>query len=157
MIDLSEYTPIYWDIRVKSRLSGRGKPYSTILILVEEIAYIQSQMKELRRLYESDKTDILIQRNVSGHGIEELGYKTNLSLLQNKLDEAYYALNKFRNISSQIPGLCGQVNCILDYIMNGTRWVVIEIRSNTIATRMNEENCISYIKEAEKLIGRKFA
>lgn len=157
MINLSEYSPLYFDIHVKERLMGRGKPYSTILILVEDIVHIKNQMKELRRLYESDKTDILIQRNVSGRGIEELGYKTNLSLLQNKLDESYYALNKFRNVSNQIPWLCGQVNCILDYIMKGPWWIATEIRTNTIATRMNEENCISYIKEAEKLIGRRFA
>ena len=156
MIDLNEYTPINWDTNVKSRLIGRGKPYPTIRILVEEIVYIQNQMKDLRRFYEFDKKNMLVQRNVSVHDIDDLGYKTNLSLLQNKLDVAYYALNKFRNVSSQIPGLCGQVNCILDYIMNGTKWVVTEIRSNTITTRMDKENCISYIKEAEKLIGRRF-
>ena len=156
MIDLKEYTPIHWDMNVKSRLIGRGKPYPTIRMLVEDINYIQHKMKELRRLYESDKIDILVQRNISARGIEELGYKTNLTLLQNKLDEAYYALNKFRNVSSQIPGLGGQVNCILDYIMNGTTWVIREIQSNTIATRMDEENCNSYINEAEKIIGRKF-
>ena len=41
-------------------------------------------------------------------------------------------------------------------ILNGQKWVITEIRTNTIETRMNKENCISYIKEAEKLIGRRF-
>ena len=97
-----------------------------------------------------------LEHSGTARGIEAFGYKTYMESLQSKLDESYYALNKFRNVSSQIPGLCGQVNCILDYIMNGTRWVVTEIRTNTIATRMNKENCGSYIKEAEKLIGRRF-
>jgi hypothetical protein len=156
MIDLNEYKPILWDIRVKSRLIGLGKPYPTIRILVEEIVHIQCKIKEAKQLYESDKVKLLVERNYTARGIEELGYNTFVTILKNKLDEAYYALNKFRNVSSQIPGFGGQVNCILDYIMNGTRWVITEIRTNTIATRMDEENCISYIKEAEKLIGRKF-
>lgn len=154
MLDENEIKCIHWDSHIQNRLIGRGKPYLTIQMLVKEIVYIQNQIKELKRLYESDKIDILIKQNVSTRGIEELGYKTNLLLLQNKLDEAYYSLNKFRNVSSQIPNLCGQVNCILDYIIHGARWIYIEIKTNTIASRMNKENCIAYVNEANKLLGR---
>ena len=156
MIDLNEYTPINWDMNVKSRLIGRGKPYPTIRILVEDIVHIQCKIKEAKQLYESDKVNLLVERNYTARVIEELGYNTFVTILKNKLDEAYYALNRFRNVSSQIPGFGGQVNCILDYILNGQKWVITEIRTNTIETRMDKENCISYIKEAEKLIGRRF-
>ena len=156
MLDENEIKCIHWDSHIQNRLIGRGTPYPTIRILVEEIIYIQNQIKEIKRLYESDKTDILIKQNVSTIGIEELGYKTNLLILQNKLDEAYYSLNRFRNVSNQIPGLCGQVNCILDYIIHGVRWIDVEIRTNTIAQRMNKENCIAYVNEANKLIGIRY-
>ena len=156
MIDLNEYTPIHWDMNVKLRLTGRGKPYPTIIMLVEEIVSIKYKIKEAKQLYDSDKVNLLVERNHTARGIEELGYNTFVTILKNKLDEAYYALNRFRNVSNQIPGLGGQVNCILDYIIHGVRWIDIEIRTNTIAQRMNKENCISYIKEARKLIGRRF-
>ena len=89
----------------------------------------------------------------TARGIEVLRYKTYMESLQSKLDDAIISLNRFRNVSSQIPNLCGQVNCILDYIIHGVKWIDREIRTNTIAQRMNKENCIAYVNEANKLIG----
>ena len=157
MIDLNEYTPINWDMNVKSRLIGRGKPYPTIRILVEEIVYIQHQIKETKRIYEvycENMPSTYLEHSGTARGIEALGYKTYMESLQSKLDDAILSLNKFRTVSSQIPNLCGQVNCILDYIIHGVRWIDIEIRTNTIAQRMNKENCIAYVNEANKLLGR---
>ena len=76
MIDLNEYTPINWDINVKSHLIGRGKPYPTIRILVENIVHIQCKIKEAKQLYDSDKVNLLAERNYTARGIDELGYDT---------------------------------------------------------------------------------
>ena len=142
---------------IRNRLLGRaGKGYLTLRLLIENIVEIQSQMKEAQRLYDSDKVKILIDRNCTARGIEELGYKTYMTILQNKHDEAIFALNRFKITFSQIPQFGGEMSCLLDYILNGVKWVCNEILSHTIETRLSEENCISYVKEAEKLIGRKF-
>lgn len=147
---------IYWDLNIKSRLIGRGKPYTTIRLFVENIVSIQNQIKEAKRIYEAyceNVPNVWLEHSGTLRGIEELGYKTYMSILQNKLEEAISALNNFKNISGQIPILGGQVNCILDYIIHGVRWINIEIQTNTIAQRMNKENCIAYVNEANKLIG----
>lgn len=156
MLDENEIKWIHWDSHIQSRLIGRGKPYTTIRILVEYIVSIQNQIKEAKRIYGAyceNIPNVWLEHSGTARGIEELGYKTYIEIQQFKLDEAYYSLNKFRNISDQIPGLGGQVNCILDYIIHGVRWIDIEIRTNTIAQRMNKENCIAYVNEANKLIG----
>lgn len=159
MLDENEIKWIHWDNRIKNCLIGRGTPYPTIQILVEYIASIQNQIKEAKRIYGAyceNISDTWLEHSGTTRGIETLGYKTYMESLQSKLDNAILSLNKFRTVSSQIPNLCGQVNCILDYIIHGARWIDIEIRTNTIAQRMNKENCIAYVNEAEKLIGRKF-
>ena len=102
------------------------------------------------------RTKILINHNATARGIEEFGYKTYMTILQNKLDEAEYNLNKFKTIAEQIPEFGGEINCILDYIIHGTKWVCTEIITHTIDKRMDRENCIAYVKEAEKLTHRKF-
>ena len=79
-----------------------------------------------------------------------------MTILQNKHDEAIFALNRFKITFAQIPQFGGEMSCLLDYILNGIKWVCNEILSHTIEIRLSEENCISYVKEAEKLIGRKF-
>lgn len=157
MLDENEIKWIHWDSRIQSRLIGRGTPYLTIRILVEYIASIQNQIKEAKRIYEAYCENIpntWLEHSGTARGIETLGYKTYMESLQSKHEDAILSLNKFRNVSSQIPNLCGQVNCILDYIIHGVRWVDIEIRTNTIAQRMNKENCIAYVNEANKLLGR---
>lgn len=156
MLDENEIKWIHWDSRIQNRLIGRGTPYPTIRILVEYIVSIQNQIKEAKRIYEvycENMPSIYLEHSGTARGIEALGYKTYMESLQSKLDDAILSLNKFRTVSSQIPNLCGQVNCILDYIIHGTRWINIEIRTNTIAQRMNKENCIAYVNEANKLIG----
>lgn len=156
MLDKNEIKWIHWDSRIQNRLIGRGKPYTTIRILVEYIVYIQNQIKEAKRIYEGyceNVPNVWLEHSGTVRGIEELGYKTYIEIQQFKLDEAIANLNRFRNISDQIPELGGQVNCILDYIIHGARWINIEIRTNTIAQRMNKENCIAYVNEANKLIG----
>ena len=157
MLDENEIKWIHWDSRIKNRLIGRGTPYPTIRILVEYIASIQNQIKEAKRIYEvycENMPSTYLEHSCTARGIEALGYKTYMESLQSKLDDAIILLNRFRNVSSQIPNLCGQVNCILDYIIHGVRWIDIEIRTNTIAQRMNKENCIAYVNEANKLLGR---
>jgi len=157
MLDENEIKWIHWDSRIKNRLIGRDTPYPTIRILVENIAYIQNQIKEAKRILEvycENMPSTYLEHSGTARGIEALGYKTYMESLQSKLDDAILSLNKFRTVSSQIPNLCGQVNCILDYIIHGVRWIDIEIRTNTIAQRMNKENCIAYVNEANKLLGR---
>lgn len=159
MLDENEIKWIHWDSHIQNRLIGRGKPYLTIRILVEDIVVLQNKIREAKNifgLYGDNVPDTWLEHNGTARGIEELGYKTYVEIQQFKLDEAIANLNKFRNISDQIPGLGGQVNCILDYIIHGVRWIDIEIRTNTIAQRMNKENCIAYVNEAKKLIGRNF-
>ena len=159
MLDENEIKWIHWDSHIQSRLIGRGKPYPTIRILVEYIVVLQNKIREAKNifgLYGDNVPDTWLEHNGTARGIEELGYKTYIEIQQFKLDEAISNLNRFRNVSDQIPGLGGQVNCILDYIIHGAKWVYMEIKSNTIAERMNKENCIAYIKESEKLLGRKF-
>lgn len=142
---------------VRNRLIGRnGKGYLTLRLLIENIVSIQNDIKEANRLYESEKTKILINHNATARGIEELGYKTYMTILQNKHDEAMFALNRFMKVSIQIPQFGGEISCLLDYILNGIKWVCTEIQSHTIETRLSKENCIAYVKEAEKLIGRRF-
>lgn len=150
---------IHWDSNIQSRLIGRGKPYPTIRILVEYIVILQNRIREAKRIHETyceHVPNVWLEHNGTARGIEELGYKTYIEIQQFKLDEAISNLNRFRNVSDQIPELGGQVNCIIDYILYGAKWVYMEIKSNTIAERMNKENCIAYVNEAEKLIGRKF-
>lgn len=157
MLDENEIKWIHWDSRIQNRLIGRGTPYPTIRILVEYIVSIQNQIKETKRIYEvycENMPSTYLEHSGTARGIEALGYKTYMESLQSKLDDAILSLNKFRTVSSQIPKLCGQVNCILDYIIHGVRWIDIEIRTNTIAQRMNKENCIAYVNEANKLLGR---
>ena len=140
MLYENEIKWIHWDSRIHNRLIGRGFPYSVIRILVEHIASIQNQIKEAKRIYETYYKNIpnaLLEHFGTARGIETLGYKTYMESLQSKLDVAIVSLNKFRTVSSQIPNLCGQVNCILDYIIHGARWINIEIRTNTIAQRMD--------------------
>ena len=147
---------IHWDSSIQSRLIGRGTPYPTIRILVEYIVSIQNQIKEAKRIYKvyyENMPTTYLEHSGTARGIEALGYKTYMESLQSKLDDAIFSLNKFRTVSSQIPNLCGQVNCILDYLIHGAKWVHTEIRTNTIAQRMNKENCFAYVNEANKLIG----
>ena len=156
MLDENEIKWIHWDSNIQNHLIGRGTPYPTIRILVEYIVSIQNQIKEAKRIYEAhceDIPNVWLEHSGTARGIEELGYKTYMESLKNKHEDAILSLNRFRIVSSQIPNLCGQVNCILDYIIHGTRWIDIEIRTNTIAQRMNKENCIAYVNEANKLIG----
>ena len=156
MLDENEIKCIHWDSNIRNRLIGRGTPYPTIQILVKYIVSIQNQKKKKKKIYEAyceNVPNTWLEHSGTARGIEELGYKTYMEILQNKLDDAIFSLNRFRNVSLQIPSLCGQVNCILDYIMHGTRWIITEIRTNTIAQRMNKENCIAYVNEANKLIG----
>ena len=157
MLDENEITWIHWDSSIKNHLIGRGTPYPTIRILVEYIVSIQNQIKEAKRIYEAycnNIPNVWLEHSGTARGIEELGYKTYMEGLKNKHEDAILSLNRFRTVSSQIPNLCGQVNCILDYIMHGVRWVDVEIRTNTIAQRMNKDNCIAYVNEANKLLGR---
>jgi hypothetical protein len=157
MLDENEITWIHWDNSIQNRLIGRGTPYPTIRILVEYIVSIQNQIKEAKRIYEAhceDIPNVWLEHSGTARGIEELGYKTYMESLKTKHEDAILSLNRFRTVSSQIPNLCGQVNCILDYIIHGVRWVDTEIRTNTIAQRMNKDNCIAYVNEANKLLGR---
>ena len=157
MLGENEITWIHWDSCIKNHLIGRGTPYPTIRILVEYIVSIQNQIKEAKRIYEAycnNIPNVWLEHSGTARGIEELGYKTYMEGLKNKHEDAILSLNRFRTVSSQIPNLCGQVNCILDYIMHGVRWVDVEIRTNTIAQRMNKDNCIAYVNEANKLLGR---
>ena len=159
MLDENEIKWIHWDSHIQSRLIGRGKPYPTIRILVEYIVVLQNKIREAKNifgLYGDNVPNTWLEHNGTARGIEELGYKTYIEIQQFKLDEAISNLNRFRNVSDQIPELGGQVNCIIDYILHGAKWVYMEIKSNTIAERMNKENCIAYVNEAEKLIGRNF-
>ena len=159
MLDENEIKCIHWDSHIQNRLIGRGTPYPTIRILVEYIASIQNQIKEAKRIYEAhceDIPNVWLEHSGTARGIEELGYKTYMESLKNKHEDAILSLNRFRTVSSQIPNLCGQVNCILDYIIHGVRWIDVEIRTNTIAQRMNKENCIAYVNEANKLIGIRY-
>ena len=156
MLGENEITWIHWDSCIKNHLIGRGTPYPTIRILVEYIVSIQNQIKEAKRIYEAycnNIPNVWLEHSGTARGIEELGYKTYMESLKNKHEDAILSLNRFRTVSSQIPNLCGQVNCILDYIIHGAKWINIEIRTNTIAQRMNKENCIAYVNEANKLIG----
>ena len=156
MLDENEIKCINWDSHIQKRLIGRGTPYPAIRILVEYIVSIQNQMKEAKRIYEAkceNIPNVWLEHLGTARGIEALGYKTYMESLQSKLDDAILSLNRFRNVSSQIPNLCGQVNCILDYIIHGAKWINVEIRTNTIAQRMDKENCIAYVNEANKLIG----
>lgn len=157
MLGENEITWIHWDSCIKNHLIGRGTPYPTIRILVEYIVSIQNQIKEAKRIYEAycnNIPNVWLEHSGTARGIEELGYKTYMEGLKNKHEDAILSLNRFRTVSSQIPNLCGQVNCILDYIIHGVRWVDVEIRTNTIAQRMNKDNCIAYVNEANKLLGR---
>ena len=157
MLDENEIKWIHWDSHIQNRLIGRGTPYPTIRILVEYIVSIQNQIKETKRIYEvycENMPSTYLEHSCTARGIEALGYKTYMESLQSKLDDAISNLNKFRNVSDQIPELGGQVNCIIDYILHGAKWVYMEIKSNTIAERMNKENCIAYVNEANKLLGR---
>ena len=147
---------IHWDSSIQSRLIGRGTPYPTIRILVEYIVSIQNQIKEAKETYEKygrPGFEVWLEKSGTTKGIEELGYKIYMEGLKSKHEDAIFSLNKFRTVSSQIPNLCGQVNCILDYLIHGAKWVHTEIRTNTIAQRMNKENCFAYVNEANKLIG----
>ena len=157
MLGENEITWIHWDSCIKNHLIGRGTPYPTIRMLVEYIVSIQNQIKEAKRIYEAycnNIPNVWLEHSGTARGIEELGYKTYMEGLKNKHEDAILSLNRFRTVSSQIPNLCGQVNCILDYIIHGVRWVDVEIRTNTIAQRMNKDNCIAYVNEANKLLGR---
>lgn len=146
---------LHWDERVKHKLIGRGgKYYMAIRILFDRIMEIQHEMKIVDKTYRLELENI--DYNVTTPKIEEYGYKGYMAILQSKLDEALFDLNKFKTISSEIPDWGGKVNCVLDYIMHGQRWLCNEIRSRTICNRMNERNCIAYIKEAERLTGYKF-
>jgi hypothetical protein len=159
MLDENEIKWIHWDNNIKKYLIGRSTPYPTIRMLVEYIVSIQNQIKEAKRIHEvhcENVPNTWLEHLGTARGIETLGYKTYIESLLYKLDDAIMSLNRFRNVSSQIPNLCGQVNCILDYIMHGIKWIDIEIRTNTITQRMNKENCIAYVNEAYKLIGRKY-
>ena len=157
MLDNDEIVWIHWDSSIQKRLIGRGTPYPAIRMLIEYIVSIQRQIKEANQIYDKYKDEHIsiawLDNSQTARGIEELGYKSYISILKTKHKDALLSLNRFRNVSDQIPQLCGQVNCILDYIMHGARWVWTEIRCNEIANRMDKENCIAYVNEANKLIG----
>ena len=86
----------------------------------------------LNEVTESCVTEFCVSSEFAVSKIEEYGYKGYMAILQSKLDEALFDLNKFKTISSEIPDWGGKVNCVLDYIMHGQRWLCNEIRSRTI-------------------------
>lgn len=144
------------DVYNKCLLGRNEKGYLTLRLLIDNIIYIQNDIKDLKYAYESEKTYSLIEHNYTTKGIEDINYKNHLLTLEFKLDNAISSLNKFTNTFEQIPYTGGKIICIIDYLIHGIRWICVEIESNTIKTRLDITNCISYIKEAEKLTGKKF-
>lgn len=149
-----ELTELHWDENIKNKLIGRrAKYYMTIRLLVGRIVDLQDSLYRLNRRLEICKQTMNTNKY---EDCIEFEYKNERNILEYKLEEAYLDFDKFRKVSLEIPNWGGQVACVLDYIMHGMKWIMFEIRSRTIYERMSEQNAIAYIKEAEKLFGRKF-
>lgn len=142
------------DVCNKCLIGRNEKGYLTLRILMDNILEIHNEIKILNQEY--NNIEIYIKNEHTTRGIENISYKRQMTILEDRLDYAVSSLNKFINTFKQIPYIGGRILCIIDYLIHGIQWVCIEIESNTIENRLDKTNCISYIEEAEKLTRRKF-